>query len=226
MTFSALATLGSDNLQAYTNDADFRARAATRLALVETASSAAAPRGDHWLNTFTPDATALAAARPAAVLIGIVQRQQGARVILTRRATHLREHSGQVAFPGGKIDAGDASPLAAALREAQEEIGLDPALVTPIGYLDPYLTGTGFRVHLVLAEVSPHFEPKPDRREVEAVFEPPLDFLMTPHNHLRQSREWKGVLRYFYAMPWQEHHIWGATAGMIRTLYERLYIAV
>lgn len=225
MTVSALAPASSATFAAYTTDADFLARAAARFALLPPTDAAAALRGDHSLNAYTPDAAQLAAARPAAVLIGIVQRPGGARVILTRRAAHLRDHSGQVAFPGGKIDAADASPMAAALREAHEEIGLDPQLVAAIGYLDPYLTGTGFCVLPVLAQVSPQFEPNPDMREVDAVFEPPLAFLMNPHSHQRQSREWQGIMRHFYAMPWQGHHIWGATAGMIRAMYERLYSA-
>lgn len=206
----------------YTTDADFFARAAARLSLTPLAAPAR-PHGDHSLNAFAPDAAELAAARAAAVLIGIVERPEGACVVLTRRASHLRDHSGQVAFPGGKIDPGDASPLKAALREAREEIGLDPALALPIGYLDPYLTGTGYHVIPVLARVSPQFQPMADPREVDAVFEPPLAFLMSPRNHQREAREWNGILRHFYAMPWQGHHIWGATAGIIRALRARLY---
>lgn len=215
-------TLSTRTTGAYTTDADFFARADARLSLTPD-KARSPPHGDHSHSALAPDAAQLAAARPAAVLIGIIERPEGARVILTRRASHLRDHSGQVAFPGGKIDARDASPLAAALREAQEEIGLDPALALPIGYLDPYLTGTGFCVIPVLARVSPLFEPLRDTREVEAVFEPPLGFLMAPANHRREAREWQGILRHFYAMPWQGHNIWGATAGMIRALHARLY---
>jgi 8-oxo-dGTP pyrophosphatase MutT (NUDIX family) len=214
-------------LAAFTTDADFFARAAAAVSLQHAAQrpdpAHPPPHGDHLLNARTPDAAQLAAARPAAVLIGIVERPEGARVILTRRASHLREHSGQVAFPGGKIDARDTSPLEAALREAHEEIGLDPALTAPIGYLDAYLTGTGFRVIPVLARVSPLFEPAPDAREVEAVFEPPLAFLMRQENHQREAREWKGVLYHFHAMPWEGHKIWGATAGILHALHARLY---
>ena len=212
---------------AFTTDADFFARAAAAVSLRPAAQrndpAHPPPHGDHLLNARTPDAAQLAAARPAAVLIGIVERPEGARVILTRRASHLREHSGQVAFPGGKIDARDASPLETALREAQEEIGLDPAMAAPIGYLAPYLTGTGFRIIPVLARVSPLFAPTPDAREVEAVFEPPLAFLMREENHQREAREWKGVLYHFHAMPWEGHKIWGATAGMLHALHARLY---
>ena len=212
-------------VQAFTTDADFFARAAARLSLhlPANADAAALLRGDHAPDVPASRPDFIRAARPAAVLIGIVERAEGARVILTRRAAHLREHSGQVAFPGGKIDARDASPLAAALREAQEEIGLDLRHAEPIGYLDPYLTGTGFRVIPVLARVSPHFSAAADAREVEAVFETPLAFLMAPDNHRRETREWKGAMRHYYVMPWQEHKIWGATAGMIRALHARLY---
>ena len=212
-------------IAAFTTLDDFFARAEARLSLAPPNLSGPPPataRGDH-----APDAARAAppsarTLRPAAVLIGVVSRPE-AGIIMTRRAAHLREHSGQVALPGGKIDAGDASPLAAALREAHEEIGLDPAFVAPIGYLEPYLTGTGFRVVPVLARVSPLFEPVIDRREVDAVFEAPLAFLMSPENHRREAREWGGALRHYYSMPWQDHHIWGATAGMIRALRERLY---
>ena len=212
-------------IEPYTDADDFFARAATRLSLIHYPQIAATPppNGDHFLNARIPDAEQLAAARLAAVLVGVIERPEGARVILTRRASHLRQHSGQVAFPGGKIDPGDASPLAAALREAQEEIGLDPALAQAIGYLDPYLTGTGFCVIPVLARVSRLFAPAPDEREVDAVFEPPLDFLMAPENHKPDAREWKGVMYNFHAMPWEGHKIWGATAGIIHALHARLY---
>jgi 8-oxo-dGTP pyrophosphatase MutT (NUDIX family) len=134
----------------------------------------------------------------------------------------MRSHSGQVAFPGGKIDDGE-TPLAAALREAREEIGLAPRFVEPLGWLDPYLTGTGFRILALVAIVDPSFSLTINRDEVEDVFETPLSFLMNEANHQRQSREWQGRLRHFYAMPYQERYIWGATAGILRNLYERLY---
>ena len=209
----------------FTGDADFFARAEARLSLDiphGDTHSPVLPHGDHSHDAGSAGPRSAQALRPAAVLIGVVGRAE-AGIIMTRRAAHLRDHSGQVALPGGKIDAADASPLAAALREAQEEISLDPALVSPIGYLEPYLTGTGFRVIPVLARVSPLFEPVIDQREVDAVFEAPLAFLMSPQNHRREAREWGGVLRHYYSMPWQDHHIWGATAGMIRALRERLY---
>jgi 8-oxo-dGTP pyrophosphatase MutT (NUDIX family) len=160
--------------------------------------------------------------RPAAVLAPIVAREGGPTILLTQRATHLRNHSGQIAFPGGKIDAGE-TPLAAALREAREEIGLDAGHVTPIGYLDPYQTGTGFRIYPVVAIVQPPFTLTINPGEVDDVFETPLEFLMNPANHARHERMIDGVDRSFHAMPWNERFIWGATAGMLRNLYFKLY---
>jgi 8-oxo-dGTP pyrophosphatase MutT (NUDIX family) len=135
----------------------------------------------------------------------------------------MKRHAGQVAFPGGRVDPGDASPLAAALREAQEEVGLDPAHAAVLGQADPYLTGTGYLIAPFVARLDPGFRPSPDPREVAAVFETPLSFLMTPANHQRHEREHEGVLRAYYAMPHNDRYIWGATAGIIRALYDRLY---
>lgn len=205
---------------------DLRARAHARLSR-ELAADAldpafAPPRGDHVLNSPAPEADAIARARPAAVLAPIVARPDGPTVLLTQRASHLRSHSGQIAFPGGKIDEGE-TPLAAALREAHEEIGLEPRTIEPLGWLDPYLTGTGFRIMPLVGIVDPSFALTINRNEVEDVFETPLSFLMTGANHQRQSREWQGRLRHFYAMPYEGRYIWGATAGILRNLFERLY---
>ena len=175
--------------------------------------------GDHVLN----GGLSGAGARPAAVLVPLIVRADGVHVLLTERAAALRQHSGQIAFPGGKIDADDASPLAAALREAEEEIGLHPSRVEPLGYLDPYQTGTGFRIQPVVALVTPPLALEINKSEVEMAFEVPLAFLMTAANHQRHSREWQGRARHFYAMAFGEHYIWGATAGIVRNLYERLY---
>ena len=133
-------------------------------------------------------------------------------------------HAGQIAFPGGKIDPGDASPLAAAaLREAQEEIGLEPRFIEPIGYLDLYLTFSGFRILPLVARVDPDYRLTINPAEVADAFEVPLAFLMEPDNHQRHSRDWKGIERHYYAMPFGERYIWGVTAGILRNLYERIY---
>ncbi|HXW20397.1 MAG TPA: CoA pyrophosphatase, partial [Roseiarcus sp.] len=146
----------------------------------------------------------------------------GATVLLTQRASALRRHSGQIALPGGKIDPGE-TPLAAALRETKEEIGLEARQIEPVGWLDPYLTGTGFRILPMAAIIAADFELSVNPAEVEEAFETPLSFLMDAANHQRHSRQWQGRLRHFYAMPYGDRYIWGATAGILRNLYERLY---
>jgi 8-oxo-dGTP pyrophosphatase MutT (NUDIX family) len=159
--------------------------------------------------------------RPAAVLIGIVEREEP-MVLLTQRSADLNEHAGQIAFPGGKIDATDKSPLDAALREAEEEVGLARSYVDPIGYLDLYGTGFGFRILPTVARVRPGFALRINRSEVVDAFEVPLAFLMNPANHQVHSKEFRGMERSYYAMPFAERYIWGATAGMLRVLYERI----
>jgi len=205
---------------------DLRARAHARLSRELPADALdpanAPPHGDHVLNSPPPEARLVARARPAAVLAPIVARPGEPTVLLTQRASHLRSHSGQIAFPGGKIDEGE-TPLAAALREAREEIGLEPRHVEPLGWLDPYLTGTGFRIMPLVGIVDPSFALTINQHEVEDVFETPLGFLMTGANHQRHQREWQGRLRHFYAIPYRQRYIWGATAGIIRNLFERLY---
>jgi 8-oxo-dGTP pyrophosphatase MutT (NUDIX family) len=161
--------------------------------------------------------------RAAAVLVGIVTHHPVPTVLLTTRLASLRQHSGQVAFPGGKVDASDASPLAAALREAEEEVGLDRGAVTPLGYLDTYLTGTGFMVMPALCLIRPPLRLRVNPAEVADAFEVPLPFLMDPANHRREAREVMGRSRHFYAMTHGDRTVWGATAGMLRNLYERLY---
>src|SRR5215204_6727882 len=132
-------------------------------------------------------------------------------------------HSGQIAFPGGKIDADDPSPLDTALREADEEIGLDRRLVRPLGYLDSYLSSSGYIVFPAVGVVTPRFELTLNRHEVADVFEVPLSFLMDPANHEIHAREWKGRIRQYYAIPFRDRYIWGVTAGILRNLYVRLY---
>ena len=159
--------------------------------------------------------------RPAAVLIPVVDHPQPT-VLLTQRSAHLNEHAGQISFPGGKIDATDASPLDAALREAEEEVGLKREFIEPIGYLDLYATGFGFRILPTVARVRPGFKLSINKGEVDDAFEVPLAFLMTPENHQVHSKEFRGMERSYYAMPFAERYIWGATAGILRVLYERI----
>jgi 8-oxo-dGTP pyrophosphatase MutT (NUDIX family) len=156
------------------------------------------------------------------VLVPIIDRESGLSMLFTRRASHLKDHSGQVSFPGGRVAAADASPEATALREAREEIGLEPARVEVLGRLPEYHTRTGFRITPVVGIVSPPFELRPDANEVEEIFEVPLEFLLDPANHQRHSREWQGEQRWFFAMPYQGHFIWGATAGMLVNLSRHL----
>ena len=176
-------------------------------------------RGDHELNPQTDPPPDLI---PAAVLIPIVDREAGLSVLLTRRTDHLANHAGQVSFPGGHVEPGDHTPEDAALRETEEEIGLDRRHVTLLGRLDDYVTRTGFKVTPVVSVVDPPFELEPDASEVAMVFEVPLPFLLDPANHLRSSRIFKGHRRYYYAMHWGQHEIWGATAGMVINLQQFL----
>jgi 8-oxo-dGTP pyrophosphatase MutT (NUDIX family) len=177
---------------------------------------------DYALSGLRVEPAVVASARPAAVLLPIVDRPQGLTVLLTLRASDLRAHSGQVAFPGGKIDHGE-TPRDAALRETREEIGLEERYIDPLGWLDPYLTGTGFRVAPLVALVEPSFALKVNGEEVDEVFETPFAFLMDPANHRLDEREWQGRRRKFYAMPHEGRYIWGATAGILRNLYEKLF---
>jgi 8-oxo-dGTP pyrophosphatase MutT (NUDIX family) len=199
---------------------DFRRRALEQVAPLDQAWR---EHGDHVLNRDSILEIEQWNLRDAAVLIGVIDDADEARVILTKRTDKLRKHAGQIAFPGGGIDQTDRSPEEAALREAEEEIGLDRRFVETVGRLPQYLSGTGFRIQPVLAVVQPGFVITPNPDEVESVFEVPLAFLMNPDNHRQDSRVWQGVVRHFYVMPYRERHIWGITAGIIRTLYERLY---
>lgn len=167
-----------------------------------------------------PDA--FANARPAAVLIPAIARPQ-ISLLFTQRTDHLAAHAGQIAFPGGKAEPHDVDALATALREAQEEVGLDPALVSPLGVLDDYLTGTGFRITPVVALVDPEFTLELDSNEVADTFEVPLPFLMDPNNYQRHCRSIDGADRHFYAVPFGDRFIWGATAGILRNMQQRLF---
>lgn len=204
---------------------DFFTRARSRLTLDVPAAlndhAAQAKRGDLDLDPVLWERAGVKATRPAAVLIPVVDRPEP-MVLLTLR-TELPSHPGQIAFPGGKIDLHDATPADAAMREADEEIGLARSLIDPIGYLDLYLTFSGFRILPTLARVAPDYRLALNASEVADAFEVPLAFLMEPANHQRKSRDWKGIERNYYAMPFGERYIWGVTAGILRNLYERIY---
>lgn len=197
---------------------DFRQRA-----VQEHLNDAAADYGDHVLNPGLREVFVHDRLRNAAVLIPVVDHGDASTVILTKRADKLKNHSGQIAFPGGRIDPDDVSPEAAALRETSEEIGLASGYIDVIGRLPDYVTGSGYRIAPVLGVVRPGFQLTVNPDEVDDIFEVPLGFLMDPTNHNRASRTWQDQERFFYAMPYEERYIWGVTAGIIRALYERLY---
>ena len=158
----------------------------------------------------------------AAVLVPLVMRESGATLLLTQRTDNLKDHAGQVSFPGGRVEAADDTPAATALRETEEEIGLEASYIEIVGELDPYETRTGFRVTPVVGLVEPGFSLTLDEFEVAEVFEVPLSFVLDPANHERRSLVWRGTERHFYVVPYGERYIWGATAGMIVNLYARL----
>ena len=215
----------SRNDSAATNSADFfkRARARLRFDIPKglTDASLIPASGDQGTDRMLEIIAREQPIRPAAVLVGVVDHPVPS-VLLTQRAAHLNDHAGQISFPGGKIDATDASPLEAALREAEEEIGLERQFIDPIGYLDLYGTSFGFRILPAIARIRPGFSLRINQAEVDDAFEVPLPFLMDPTNHQMHSKEFRGVQRNFYAMPYEERYIWGATAGILRVLYERI----
>lgn len=199
---------------------DFLDRASHRLAALDAVFDAPL-RTDYDLN---PDWSAPAATdyRRAAVLVGLIDRGEDFGVLLTLRPETMASHAGQVAFPGGRLEPGETA-LNAALREANEEVGVDPATVRLLGQGDTYLTGTGFAIAPFVGLLPPDFVATPHVREVADVFETPLSFLMDAANHERHEKEYRGVLRAYYAMPHNGRYIWGATAGMIKSLHDRLY---
>ena len=207
------------------DSAEFFARARARLRFDIppglTDASIVPPSGDQGTDRMLEIIAREQPIRPAAVLIAVVDHPQPT-VLLTQRAAHLHDHAGQISFPGGKIDPEDASPLDAALREAWEEIGLSREFIDPIGYLDLYGTGFGFRILPTVARIRPGFSLRISEDEVDDAFEVPLAFLMDAANHQVHTKEFRGIMRSYYAMPFQQHYIWGATAGMLRVLYERI----
>lgn len=208
---------------------DLRRRCAGRL-LDAPAPMPAPPPGrarlagpsDFDLNPDMPDSPG-AALKPAAVLVAIRDLGGHASIILTRRAHGLSSHAGQIAFPGGRVDATDIDPRHTALREAHEEIGLNPGQVSVLGYLDGYRTGTGFFIWPVVGIVSGAFTPRPEPGEVAQVFEVPLDFAMDPANLYIHATMWGGAKRSTYALAFDNHKIWGATAAMLKNLHDRVY---
>ncbi len=201
----------------------FRSLAAQ--ALRQEAPGMPAPPGpsDYDLNPgLERDWPRPASPRPAAVLVPVITRDP-LTVLFTQRTDALPSHAGQISFPGGKVERTDRDAVDTALREAEEEIGLDRAFAEPLGFLDPYLTGTGYRIMPVVALVRPGFTLSLDPSEVAAAFEVPLDFLMNAENHRRHSRTLRGQERFYHAMPYQDHYIWGATAGILKNMHQRFF---
>jgi len=208
------------------SSAEFLARARTRLTLdvpVGLNDASIRPtRGDHDVDPVMLKIAQVRPIRPAAVLVPIVDYPEPT-VLLTQRAQHLPNHPGQISFPGGKIEKTDAGPLEAALRETEEEIGLDRGQIEPLGFLDVYMTTLGFRIVPVIARIKPGFTLKLSTSEVDNTFEVPLAFLMDQANFQRHARDWDGLTRHYYAITFAERYIWGVTAGILRNLHERIY---
>lgn len=213
MTASGTAVVAGD----FTAE-DFRARAATRGWHPD-----ADEFGDYHLNPDVTEDLRAMALHDAAVLVPVVDRPGQLSVLLTQRTMNLRTHSGQIAFPGGRIDPDDGTAEIAAIRECGEETGIGPEHIEIVGRLPDYIAGSGFRISPVLSVVSPGFEIRPNPSEVDAVFEVPLSFLMDETNHGRGSRVVSGRMRSYFEMPYGDWYIWGVTAGIIRLMYERLY---
>jgi 8-oxo-dGTP pyrophosphatase MutT (NUDIX family) len=214
---SRMTAMPKDSTASQLDDIIARVRAATED--VGVRRSEQRTRGDHDLN---PGLWAEKPLTPAAVLVPIAAHPDQLTVLLTRRTAHLHDHAGQISFPGGRVDPCDENPVACALREAEEEVGLPRAVTEVIGRLDTYQTRTGFEIVPVVAILRPPFDLRPDPFEVAEAFEVPLDFIVDPANHRRDSRVFQGSERHFWAMPFGTYYIWGATAGMLVNLSEVL----
>ncbi|HTQ33388.1 MAG TPA: CoA pyrophosphatase [Stellaceae bacterium] len=187
---------------------------------LEAAEIRAATRGDHDLNPGeTPPSAAL---RPAAVLVPLIDHADGMTVLLTQRTAHLSAHAGQIAFPGGRVEEHDIDAIATALRETEEEVGLPRDLVSVVGRLDTYVTGTGFEITPIVGIVEPAYTLSLDAYEVAEAFEVPLTYILDHNNHNRTERESAGRRRVFFVLPYEGRNIWGATAGMLVNLAEVL----
>ncbi|WP_420402264.1 CoA pyrophosphatase [Nisaea sp.] len=182
-----------------------------RMALTRAVENGAG-RGDHDLN---PGMEATGRQRPAAVLIPVVEREGGLTLLFTRRSDDLPVHPGQISFPGGRAETHDDGPADTALRETEEEIGVHRRHIEVVGQLDLYRTRTGFEITPVVGLLTPPFDMRPEPGEVQEIFEVPLPFFLDRSNHERHSREWNNQMRSFYAMPYGDYYIWGATAGML-----------
>ena len=160
--------------------------------------------------------------RAAAVLVPVLARDE-LKVLFTKRTETLPSHAGQISFPGGKVDANDADVVATAVREAHEEVGVPSSIIETLGFLDPYETATGFEVQPIVGLIESDLQAVANPNEVAEVFEVPLAFLMDPANHQKHARLYRDKTRYFYAMPFGQHFIWGATAGMLKNMHQRLF---
>jgi 8-oxo-dGTP pyrophosphatase MutT (NUDIX family) len=200
---------------------ELRALIVSRLDPLDAVEKAAQARSDFDLNPGLRPA-GLRALEDAAVLALVLERPEGLTVLLTRRADDLSRHAGQIAFPGGRLEPGEG-PVEAALREAFEEVGLDPRFVEPLGLSTRYETISGYCITPVVAFARPGFTLSASPAEVAEVFEAPFAFLMDPANHRREFYDFEGARRWFYVMPWAERRIWGATAGILRALWDRLF---